>query len=110
MLVRRRALQLQSAQCVSVRLLRPSYILAGSTSSPFPFPFPFPSPAPPFSPFFLPESRCPVSLRFFALIPLLRPGQVRRRADSDQTGVLFPPRGSHKALAVLLSNLDREGV
>lgn len=102
MLVRRRALQVCSAQCIFVRSRLLLYPRGGSSS-------PFSSPIPPDSPFF---DREPLS----CLTPLLcanttlASGQVRRRADSDQTGVLFPPRGSHKALVILLSNLDREGV
>jgi hypothetical protein len=58
----------------------------------------------------LPEGRCPVSLRFSALIPLLRPVRSDAARIHTRLAFSFPREGLTKALAILLSNLDREGV
>lgn len=105
MFVRRRALQVWSV--LDVSLFVSCGLFISSRGAPLLL-FLLPHRQIPLS---LTESRCPVSLRFFALTSLLRP--VRSDAARIHIRLAFcspPPRGSHKALAILLSNLDREGV
>lgn len=87
MLVRRRALQVWSASYVFVRLVS-FYVLAAALLSPFLLPHRQ-------IPLSLTESRCPVSLRFSALTPLLRPVRSDARIQA-KLAVCIPHEGLTK--------------
>lgn len=104
MLVRRRALQ--SSMCLCSSLAAFLYPRGKGTSSPFSFSFSRTA----ILPFLFARGPLPSLTPLLCANTAFASGQVRRRADSHQTGVFFPREGLTKALAILLSNLDREGV